>query len=128
LQIAVTHATLFTAFKAALSTFNIDAASVQWEKNGKYYSIKSILSNLSPPVILEMLRHPQTGTIEKVKVTVRGSIDIVSYDTEKLDAQNMLVPNAITEELKYSITFGANNRPVISDLHSQMSANIKNLK
>jgi hypothetical protein len=123
LQVAVTHASLLTAFLAALSAINIDVASVQWEANGQYYSIKATFSNQSFPVILEIIRHPKTGNIEKVNVTVKGSMDIVRYHTMGDENPQIIIPGAITEELKYSIAFGQNNRPVISDLHSQMKAN-----
>lgn len=124
LQLAVTHASLFTAFKAVLAAFNVDAAKIQWEKNGKYYSIKSVFSDTFPPIILEIIRHSQYETIEKVIVTVRGSLDIVSYNTARHDDLRIIIPKAITEELHYSISFGEDNRPMISNLHSQMQANI----
>jgi len=124
LQIAVTHACLLTAFKAALSAFNIDAARVQWEANGKYYSIKSTFSEKSPPVLLEIIRDPDNGTIKMVHVTVKGSMDIVSYNTIGHEDPKIIVHDAITEELKYAIAFGEDNRPQISDLNSQIDAKI----
>jgi hypothetical protein len=124
LQIAATHASLLTAFKAALSAFNIDFASVQWEANGQYYSIKSIFSNRSPPVVLEIIRHPKNETIEKVNVTIKGSMDIVSYHTAGNEDPKMLIPGAITEELTYSIAFGEDHLPVVNALHSHMKSNV----
>lgn len=124
LQMSITHASLLTAFQAALSAVNINVANVQWESNGKYYSIKSIFSDQFPPIILEIIRHPKTGTIEMVHVTVKGSMDIVSYQINGNENPKMIVPNVITEELKYSIAFDENHRPVISNLHSQMDASI----
>lgn len=123
LQVAVTHASLLTAFLAALSAINVDVASVQWEANGQYYSIKAAFSNQSFPVILEILRHPKTGIIEKVNATVKGSMDIVRYHTTGDENPQVIIPRAITEDLTYSIAFGQNNRPIISDLHSQLKAN-----
>lgn len=124
LQLSVTHACLTTTFKAILSAFNIDETSIQWEENGKYYSIKSVFSDEFPPVILGIMRHPKTKTIEKVLVAIKGSLDIVSYNTAGNELPRMIVPNAITEELKYLITFGEDHLPLISNLHSHIESHI----
>lgn len=128
LQLAVTHAGLFTAFKAALAAFNIDASNIQWENNGKYYSIKSISSDEFPPVILEIIRHPKTERIEQVNVTVKGSVNIVSYNIAESEASKMMISDAITEELRYSIIFGEDNRPIVRDLHSQLEERLAALQ
>ena len=125
LQFSVTHATLITAFRLPLSTYNIEASKVQWESEGKYDSIKSVFSKNSPPVVVEVIRSPQNGLIEKVKVIVKGSIDIVSYHPGEKEAdQKTIAPDALKIELKYAIIFDEKNQPLIQELQTQMITKI----
>lgn len=125
LQIAATHATFITAFRYPLSIFNIDASKFQWQSKGKYYSIKSVFSKLYAPNVLEVIRSPQTGIIEKVNVTIKGSMDIVrSSLSVNEETVKIILPDALKEELQFSIIFAENKQPAIQDLLSRIETNI----
>lgn len=122
LQLLVTHANLLTAFKAALSAFNISVTHIQWEASGLCYSLKAVFSDDYPPVIIEVKRHLERNNIERVDVKVKGSMDIVIVNLEGKESPKMVFPHVVSESLTYFVSFDEKTElPRVEHLHSELA-------
>jgi hypothetical protein len=121
LQLAASQTSLnalFFRIKGMLA-LSEEAGIVSWQDPDSQRSFllaSQFSSDSLPPIHLEIVRNETTRAIEKVKVRVSDSLNLVAREQDNSGKAIMVAPHAITAELEYSITLGKNQEPVISEL------------
>lgn len=116
LQLAANQTSLNGALFGFIAEFAGAASKVQWTEDDRNYSIKTVLRDGLPPILLEINRNKETNAIESVNVEVQGVLDIVKFDTGAVDTQFVIKPEAVKVNMKYTMTLGDDNRPLITNL------------
>lgn len=118
LQSVVTQTSLNNIFDGAIMLFNIEGGL--WSVNRNDYSLKAVFSEHHPPIILNIIRNPETKEIEQVNVEVKGDLNIIRYMTNTNQNLDTVFPGAIKGELKYSITLDENKKPIFNITHVKL--------
>lgn len=127
LQLVATQTSLNNLFDGPMMMFNATAASSAWiGENGGYHVLRAAFPDALPPIYLEIIRNETTKEIEALNVRVEGSLDIISYNSSiSINADKKIrQEEAIQGSLTYRVTLDENDRPIISDLHSNLETNI----
>ncbi len=125
LQLVANQTSLNNIFDAAIVKFNLDTGDVSWPdptSEDKNFKLIAKFSQNLPPVHLEFIRNAETHAIEKVKVEVTGSLDIRREWQEQKGGEKIILANAVTGKLNYTVTLDRQNHPIISDLHSSLES------
>ncbi len=127
LQLVASQTSLNTLFDQIILFFNLDAgmnSDLHWEDQGNSYALKTAFSEQLPPIEIEVIRNAQKN-IEKIKVRVKGALDIGYYNTRNGEIIEAVAPKAIKGELEYEVTLVEDHSPVVSGLKTRLEANLK---
>lgn len=126
LQLVASQTSLNTLFDQVILLFNLDVGmnlDLQWENQNKSYALKAAFSEQMPSIELEVIREAQ-GDIEKVKVKIKGAVDIGSFNTRDGKITAVVADQAIKGELEYEVTLAEDHSPVVSRLKSRLEVNL----
>ncbi len=133
LQLAVTQTSTNGAFYIPKGDLTLLGSRISWKRQGQSFALLPEFSEQTKPTKLDIVRNPITQNIEKVYVTVIGSIDMVGKNTgpsahnekgESIEKSIQVYPEAIKAELIYEITLDNEGNPAINILQCQYSTSI----
>lgn len=135
LQLAVSQTSLNATFMKPKIDLAQLAVNVTWTEETKEYVLTAEFSEgKPPPTLIEMIRN-DNGIIEKVNVSIEGSLDLVKKETTSSDeienetlsekaSQSFCIKGAIQSKLNYTITLDKSKNPIISDVKCFSETNI----
>jgi hypothetical protein len=121
LQLAATQTSLNAIFDPIMTLLNTKFISEMWKdpEDGKSYYLRAVFGEQLPSITLEVVRNPATRQIEKVKVSIAGNLDMRKF-SDKNEQKEVVASNAVKGKISYSITLDKDNRPVVSDVQTDI--------
>jgi hypothetical protein len=114
-QLAANQTTINIAIDAIMLIINDNASKIRWRENNEDRVIKTVNSDKLPPITLEVIRD-QNSNIEKIKVSIKPSLDLVRYCTNNGNIISIEKKEVVKVGLNYEISLDENNHPIINNL------------
>lgn len=126
LQLAVTQSSLNQAFASAKVQLAQDGVDVTWKdlENDKDYYLITGLSDELPPAEIEIIRNPETKQIDRVNVSVQGSLNFYKGADSSDENKQIVLKDAVRASLSYTIELNKERLPVISDFKCNLESKI----